>query len=55
MDVKGLFLVQRICMTMHRRLDEKHIRLQDSSCVSGSLMLSAVEVNEQRSRDFKHQ
>lgn len=53
MEVRELFLVQRICMTMEKRLEEKYIRLRDSTCISGLLMLSAVEVNEQRSGDFK--
>lgn len=53
MEVRELFLVQKICMNREKRLEEKYIRLRDSSCISGSLILSAVEVNEQRSGDFK--
>lgn len=48
MEVRELFLVQRVCMTIERRLEEKHIRFRGSSYVSGSLMLSAFEVSEQR-------
>jgi len=31
-----------------KKAEKKHIRLWDSSYVSGSLMLSAFEVNEER-------
>ena len=48
MEVRELFLVQRICMAIERRLEEKHIRFRGSSHVSVSLMRSAFEVNEQR-------
>lgn len=32
MDIRELFLVQRICMTIAWRFEEKYIRLQGSSC-----------------------
>lgn len=48
MKVKELFLVWRIRMPIVRKFEEEYIRLWGSPYVSGSLMLSAFDDNEQR-------